>query len=746
MEERASLKRSAPIPSLSECIICQGSKKYILFSATEQGLRSLKESSDERRKLRDTANTETIDRILNATDSNQAEEFHWHKSCYAQYTDKGKISRLRKALDSSSKLSPPALTASTALRSRTPPTDWKLCMFCQHEETPKKQVLCSVTTFKMSQQILEGAKCEHSLSLRLASVNDLIAAEGKYHPNCYKKFLRSVSRSSDVAKDDSGTVLLWLINEIKESAEQGHILELKEVWLRYCSLASEQAIDIPPSFKSRMTTFKEYIAPHVADVYEFVFLRNEALSERQTVLVPIKFCHIPVAQLLNQQIKSEPAIPVYQPDEKDDFLSMVHVALKLRSDILGQPTHKGLNVCKEAAIACVPDSLYMFIRLILGGQSLLENGLSDCDDVDKIEDSDVIDHNDVNDEDDEYDDEDDDEEVDIGLEGGLDGDNVAEDDEVNQPNKRKRARLRKQEHLDETRVLSIAQDLVYNVTGGRRWTPKHIGLGCSLHQATRSKKLVQLFHNAGHVISYLDVRRVDTALAKHTLSTMNPENGTVIPSNLAQENFIHFTADNIDINEGTLDGQDTFHATQYAAWQRGPESVSILQNITPTQSATLKVPDEMNAILPAYIREGTAEPQLKEVKEEWFNQTITDCPAALKAEATDMAFFLERQNENPKSGWTSFNEAHSEINPEVSTVGHMPIVLAPAHDVDTLNTVVQRIKEVAESFNQKHVVLTVDQALFPILMKLKWVVPEYNEVLIPRLGGLHISMNFLKVY
>ena len=56
---------------------------------------------------------------------------------------------------------------------------------------------------------------------------------------------------------------------------------------------------------------------------------------------------------------------------------MVHVALKLRSEILGQPTHKGLNVCKEDAIACVPDSLYMFIRLMLGGKSLLENGLCD---------------------------------------------------------------------------------------------------------------------------------------------------------------------------------------------------------------------------------------------------------------------------------------------------------------------------------------------------------------------------------
>ena len=73
---------------------------------------------------------------------------------------------------------------------------------------------------------------------------------------------------------------------------------------------------------------------------------------------------------------------------------MVLVALKLRSDIFGKPTHQGLNVCKEDAIACVPESLHMFIRLMLGGQSLLENGLSDCDDDDKDGKSDVIDDDD----------------------------------------------------------------------------------------------------------------------------------------------------------------------------------------------------------------------------------------------------------------------------------------------------------------------------------------------------------------
>ena len=57
---------------------------------------------------------------------------------------------------------------------------------------------------------------------------------------------------------------------------------------------------------------------------------------------------------------------------------MIHVALKLRSDVLVQPVHQGLNVCTEDAIAC--ESLYIFLRLMLGGQSLFENELSDDDD------------------------------------------------------------------------------------------------------------------------------------------------------------------------------------------------------------------------------------------------------------------------------------------------------------------------------------------------------------------------------
>ena len=93
------------------------------------------------------------------------------------------------------------------------------------------------------------------------------------------------------------------------------------------------------------------------------------------------------------------------------------------------------------AESCIPDSLYMFLKILYGGQDVLEG----------------------------------------------EGENYHKYDEDKSDNE-----------IMPGRILSVAQDLVYGVSAGKLWTPKHIRLGCSLHQATRPKQLVQLFHRAGH--------------------------------------------------------------------------------------------------------------------------------------------------------------------------------------------------------------------------------------------------------
>ena len=64
-------------------------------------------------------------------------------------------------------------------------------------------------------------------------------------------------------------------------------------------------------------------------------------------------------------------------------------------------------------------------------------------------------------------------------------------------------------------VLSNVQDIMFGVSEGKRLTLKHMGIGLSIHQATRSRELVNLLNAAGHCVSYDMIRRIDTSIAKN---------------------------------------------------------------------------------------------------------------------------------------------------------------------------------------------------------------------------------------
>ena len=144
--------------------------------------------------------------------------------------------------------------------------------------------------------------------------------------------------------------------------------------------------------------------------------------------------------------------------------------------------------------------------------------------------------------------------------------------------------------------------------------------------------------------------------------------------------------------------------------------------------------------IPTYPRVSLVSPTT--FKQIGFVVPVTFGTQQKKAKAKDLAFVMTRENETPKCTWTSFNKKHSTIHTEKTTTGYLPIIQAPANDLDTLNTVVLRILHIAQSLGQKVLVLTVDEGLFSKLMELKWSVLEYKGILIPRLGGLHTAMNF----
>ena len=171
-----------------------------------------------------------------------------------------------------------------------------------------------------------------------------------------------------------------------------------------------------------------------------------------------------------------------------------------------------------------------------------------------------------------------------------------------------------------------------------------------------------------------------------------------------------------------------------------------MDGLVTTSKTTLDVPQIIGKTFPVKVfLENKKSPFQHAVTVGDFKMTEEHTAESKRSVALDQSFFLNRHASEEKPGWTDFNRRICHNNPNQMLIGHMRIILAPAHEYDTLNTVIKRCVAVSEYFKEKHTVITGDQALYCKLQELKWLIPEYKERLIPRLGGLHISMNFIRI-
>ena len=175
METNVTLKRPSDEIDPEKCLICQTDKGEKLRSGTPQGIKAVKEAAQERLKRNDTKNRDSIDRVLNCVIT----DLSWHKGCYSWVTSKTLIGRLNVVKEQSSKLE--RSHNQRRLQSKTKTIDWGKCLFCQEILDDS---LHSVMSFNTSNAIIEAVKFDHKLSVVLAGVSDLIAAEAKYHLKC----------------------------------------------------------------------------------------------------------------------------------------------------------------------------------------------------------------------------------------------------------------------------------------------------------------------------------------------------------------------------------------------------------------------------------------------------------------------------------------------------------------------------------------------------------------------------------
>ena len=538
-----ALKRKSDLLKLSYdlCIICQVSSKDQLRSASEGGKKKVRECIQRRRKFKDAASIEVLDRLesLNENELRSA-EIKWHKTCYSSLTSEHHIQRLEKKADISKV--PETQTNEPASRSgrrSLDPVDWTKCMFCQ---AVKREELHNIEYMKKSKQIMEDARLDPVMRVRLSGISDLPAAEGKYHLSCLVNFERKVANIRKTGVLPSQDLAMSELCKILEHGlALGHVYDMGSVWEKYNQISEEMVSpesEIPQRYLSRRQSFIDDVRIHLGHKANFV---RSLDIKAPLFMYPGDKSDFVISKTLTKALQKEPFVSSEtdssESSSEDDTIlmgkthdvsllqEMVHTAIKIRADLKKTPGHTDLwqGIDQEHVERIIPESLFLFLSLLFGGMDILEGSMEN-----PLEDSDA-----------------------------------------------KRA------------ICSIAQDIIYGVSNHKKLTPKHIGLGLALHQATRSENLVQLFNAANHTVGIKTVHRIDNAVAKNVLDKFVENEYVYVPDNIDGERLIQFSCDNIDVLEATLDGKNTFHCTQMMAWQRSSDNSLTVNLVQSSRSAKL---------------------------------------------------------------------------------------------------------------------------------------------------------------
>ena len=283
---------------------------------------------------------------------------------------------------------------------------------------------------------------------------------------------------------------------------------------------------------------------------------------------------------------------------------------------------------------------------------------------------------------------------------------------------------------DERHILAIAQDMIHAASHGRIKTPKHVGLAMSIRHMTGSKQLITMLNRLGHCSSYDEIEIVDTSLALEIIA--KSENvGVIIPSNIVPGGFVQVAGDNNDINEETLDGKRTTHATTLVLYQRqqfGPKPKPVLYSDQTGKRRSLSRQPVAQELLEfgAYGKRPTVTAYRDKVEQKWF-QPSND-PRRSNAIQMDLGWFLTRlcthnlfsveldhyndPVQQPLPSWSGFNAKIASEPPPITSVGYCPMINGSSTEYSTIYTLMKNVHTMMFSLDQQHSVITFDLAIY----------------------------------
>lgn len=644
----------------------------------------------------------------------------WHSTCYksAVNTDKCQRAKARfeKALSDRVNIcsSHPLPTASNFTRSQSVPFDDNVCFFCD-EAASRLHPLHKILSDSAGKNLRTAIECNNNDQFRVklsTAINpdDAHAIDIRYHKNCWAKNVTHVLRiqsSTPTAQTASEELAadIEFISLVHEAFQAGKVLQMDNLHEAYENIRASNGV---VAFGCHRGKLRDLLQGEI-DGIEF----HRPKRRNEADLVSAK---------LTRDAAVGNASEAQEIDLADNMKTIFDAACILRKAIgkVEKWTFTG-----SLSDADTPKELYTFFRWLLQGPNA----------------------------------------------------NLSSEGKIATVNRHAQSLVQSTMALclSDRQTLSKSDAVRYH-----REMPQQLAVGIAIRQAIRSKKAINLLHGFGISVDYDRLLRLETQIANAVVVRMEQE-GVHVPSNIVHGRHIFFAIDNVDFAEDTIDGKNTLHGTAMAIYQRcEPNDPSHkMELINPAHSHSLKhIPDSITTLLPCQMPKTprpnrpaqptfnvmTEQHHLTEYKDDlsWLlahslvrqryqngNDEI-DVTAPNEMDEADKVSDSEEKQPQPAQytdyipTWAAYNSAISNEMP-VTSVNTPPLIAAPAHEWQTLITVLKQAQGISTKVvgEARKTVITLDMGLYKPAKQLQMTRSDCDSLIL-RPGELHTVMAQLR--
>ena len=199
---------------------------------------------------------------------------------------------------------------------------------------------------------------------------------------------------------------------------------------------------------------------------------------------------------------------------------------------------------------------------------------------------------------------------------------------------------------------------------------------------------------------------------------------------------MQIAADNNDLNEETLDGKNTTHATTSQRRQFGPVPQSTAMADHGTRRRSLQASGSVYEIqqCPAHGRRPVVTEYVNSIDKEWYNG---QCATYSTASNNDVTWALLRLNPSslvqttttvpaanqPVPSWSGFNSILFPEIPCASNIGYCPMIDGSSTESSTVYTVMTHAQKMSSSLGQEDCV-TFDLAIYAKAKQIQLKFPD----------------------